>query len=40
MAKDMESVVHLAKHRGFVFLVVTSTVVYLTHGITVHSVLN
>ena len=36
MAKDMETIVQLAKHRGSSSLVVTFTVVYQIHGITDH----
>ena len=35
MVKDMETIVQLAKHRGFVFPEVTSMVVYQILGITV-----
>lgn len=33
---SMEQVVNLAKHRGFVFLILKFTVVLQTLGITVH----
>ena len=35
MAKDMDTIVSLAKHRGFVFPGDDITVVYQTHGIMV-----
>ena len=36
MVKDMETIVSLAKHRGFVFPVVIFMVDYQIHGIMAH----